>query len=123
MLAHPEIPVRVPRPDNIEFVLKVESRRHIGPAQQLIEDDAVVDALDSHFASVALVKQLTAPLPDFRQANWSHPEQRLGAGEIDPCFLFLRLDLEQDHVLRVGGTDDDLAEEREIGFVLQSAEG
>ena len=66
MFADPEIPVRVADPGHVEFILEVETRHHIRPAEQLVEDDAIVDPLDPHFATVALVEQLAAALPDFR---------------------------------------------------------
>ena len=39
-----------------------------------------------------------------------------GAGEIDSGLLFVRLDLEQDDVLRIGVTDDDLTQQSEVGI-------
>ena len=58
MLTDSEIPVRVPGPFYIELVLEMKPRDHIRTAVQLVEDDAVVNALNSYFTTVAFVKQV-----------------------------------------------------------------
>ena len=46
MLADPEIPIRMADPGDIEIILKPERRSQIGPANQLIENHAVINSLD-----------------------------------------------------------------------------
>ena len=62
MLADPEIPIRMTDPGNVEIILKPKRQVQIGPPNQLVEDDSIINPLDPHFASVAVVKQLAATL-------------------------------------------------------------
>ena len=101
VFADPEIPVRVPDPLYVQLVLKSERRVEIWPPNQLIENDAIVNALDPHFPSIAVVEELRPAFANLRQANRPHPQERFGAGEIDSRFLLLGFDLEQDHVLGI----------------------
>jgi hypothetical protein len=56
MFADPEVPIGMANPFHIEIILKSKRQIQIGPADQFVEDDSVVNPLDPHFASVAIVK-------------------------------------------------------------------
>src|SRR5664279_2366991 len=101
MLADSKIPVRVPDPFHVQSLLKSKRRVEIRPPNELIENDAIVNALDSHVAPVALVKELRAAFANLRQANRLDAQECVGAGEIDPRLLFLGFDLEQNDVLGI----------------------
>ena len=49
MLADPEIPIRMADPRDIKFILKLKRQIQIGPANQLIENYSIINALDPHF--------------------------------------------------------------------------
>ena len=66
MFADPEIPVRVPGPNDVDLILEVKTWRDIGPPEQLVENDAVIDALDPHFAPLPIVKQPPAAFSNLR---------------------------------------------------------
>ena len=87
MLADSKIPIRMADPRNIEIFLKAKSRLQIGTSNQLIENHSIVNSLDLDFFSVAVVKQLSAPLYYFGNANGSDAEKRFGRGEVDSCLL------------------------------------
>ena len=56
MLADAEIPVRVPGPfDFATSSLQTERGSQVIPAQQFIENEAVVDAFNAHFATIARI--------------------------------------------------------------------
>ena len=63
MFADPEIPVRVPDPLHVDIFAKIKTRLELGPAEQLIENDPVINALDPDLAALVLVEELTAALP------------------------------------------------------------
>src|SRR6476660_3251521 len=79
MLADPEIPVRMSDPFRIDLVLEAEAEAEVRATQQFIENDAVVDALDPHLASVTFIEQLVAAPLNLREANRRDAEKRLGA--------------------------------------------
>ena len=56
MFTDSKIPVRMADPLHIEIILKPKWQIEIGPANELVEDDAVVNPFDSHLASIMLVK-------------------------------------------------------------------
>ena len=107
MLADAEIPIRVPDPVRVDLALEIEAGAQIRPAQQLVENDAVVEALDPHLAAVALVKKIISPPCHLRQANGCDAQECFRAGKINPRVLFLRLDLQEHHVFGIGIAYDD----------------
>ena len=56
MLADAEIPIGMADPLDIEIVLEAKRQIEIGPADQLVEDDPVINPLDAHLAAVAFVE-------------------------------------------------------------------
>ena len=56
MFTDPEIPVGMTDPFHIEIVLEAKRQIQIGPANQLVENDAIVNPLDPDFVPVAIVK-------------------------------------------------------------------
>ena len=59
MFADPEIPVRMADPGDVEVVAKIETGPQLRPAQQLVEDDAVINPLDPDLAPFVFVEELT----------------------------------------------------------------
>src|SRR5438034_9869086 len=106
MLADAEIPVRVTDPPAVEILLKPKWQIQIGPVIQLIEDYAIINPLDPHFASVAVIEQLAATFLDFGHANRANTKQCFRSREIDTRFLLFRLDLQKDYILRSRIGDD-----------------
>jgi hypothetical protein len=102
MFADAEIPVGVPDPVDVQLVAEIKTGPELGMAKKLVENDPVIDAFDPDLTPIALIKKLAAAFPDLRQANGMDSEPAPRVGEINPGFLLLRLDLEQDDVLRVG---------------------
>ena len=56
MLADSEIPVRVTDPGEVEIILEPKRQTQIGPVNQFVENYAIINPLDPHFASLAFVK-------------------------------------------------------------------
>ena len=56
MFADTEIPVGMTDPFHIEIVLKPKLKIEIVSSQEFIEDNAIVNALDPHFALVVIIK-------------------------------------------------------------------
>src|SRR5947208_13841654 len=122
MLANAEIPVRVTDPRDVEIVLKPKWQIQIGPVIQLIEDYSIINPLDPHFASVAVIEQLAATFLDFGHANRANTKQCFRSREIDTRFLLFRLDLQQDNAFwkRIGANR--APQQLEIRFVSDYAE-
>src|SRR5204863_1823756 len=100
MFADAVIPIRMRDPRDVEFILETKRQFDVRPTRELVENDAVVNPLNTRLRSIAIIKQISAALFDFRYANRLNSQERLSRGEIDPGFLFLGFDLEQDDVLR-----------------------
>ena len=56
MFADPEIPVRMADPCDIEIILKPKRQVQIGPANEFVENYPIINPLDPHFASIAIIK-------------------------------------------------------------------
>src|SRR5581483_11727899 len=83
----------------------------------------VINALDAHLASVALVEQMTAAFGDFGYANRAHTEQSFRGGEIDAGFLFFRLNLQEDDIFRSRIGQDGASQELDVCFIVDPAKG
>ena len=94
------IPIRMRDPFHVELVLKTKWKLNFRSTLELIENHAVVNPLDARLSPIAIVKQFAAALFNFGHADRSNPKKKLGRGEIDSRFLFLRFDLKQNDVLR-----------------------
>src|SRR5947208_3500791 len=73
-LTHPEIPVRMTDPNNVEIILKTEEQLQVRPSNKFIKDDPIVNPFDTNLSSIAIVNQLPAALFDFGKANRSDAE-------------------------------------------------
>src|SRR4051794_12832465 len=99
MFADSKVPIRMINPCDIEIILKPKLQIQIRPMTQLIENDAIIDPLNSDFAPVAIVEQPAAALFNFGHANGSNAEELFGSGKIHASFLFFRIDVDQHHAL------------------------
>ncbi len=66
MFADPEIPVRMADPFDVEVVPEIEARFQLRAAQEFVENDPVIDAIDPNLAPVALIEKLAAALSNTR---------------------------------------------------------
>src|SRR6266487_4700979 len=120
MFADPEIPIRMTDPVQVEIVLKAKGKSEIGPANQFIEYDAIINPIDPHLASITIINQMPATLFDLGQANRADAEQFLGGGKIDAGFLLFRFDFKQDYIFRIGIGDNGPAEQLQVSVVFDS---
>src|ERR1043166_10170265 len=121
MFADPEIPVRMADPLDVEVFLETKWKIEIGPANQFIEDDAVINPLDAHLAPVQLVKQLPPPLLYLGHTHGTNAEQCPRRRKIHPRLLFVRLDLEPDHALRLRAADNRPPQNLDVGVVRHTS--
>ena len=91
-LTQTEEPVGVPGPLHLQVVSPVEGDYGF-LALQLVEDGAVVDAVDRSFDAVAIVEEFVASLDYPGDADGADPVDALGADEVADGLLVLRVDL------------------------------
>src|SRR5260370_7162447 len=68
------------------------------------------------------VKEMSIVFLGFGQANQTNPKKCYRRGEIDSCLLFLRLDLEQNHVFWICIGDNRPAQQLDVRLIFDSAE-
>src|ERR1700726_3345060 len=123
MLADFKIPIRMADPFQVQLLLKAKIKVQIVPAEQLVENDPIVNSLDRRFDSIAIIKQGPTALFYSGNANRPDPEHTLGRRKIDSGLLFFRLDFKQDDIFRVGIGDNRPAKKSGIFVVLDSSKG
>ncbi len=95
-----------------------------GCAVELIEDDAVIDALYERLFSCCgmQVEELFSFLYEFTQANGYDAQVILGAIKVDAGLLFVWFYFEQDDLFRCINAEDRLAQQGEIAVLVEAAE-
>src|ERR1700678_2212024 len=120
-LADAEVPVRVAGPLEVELVTEIERERDVF-AFELVNDGAVVDAVDGNLSAGALVEEAVALLAELGDIYRGDVEFVLVDVEVGKSFLVFGVDFEEDYVLGVMVSDDDFAEELPVGLFGESAE-
>ena len=118
--ADAEVPVGMAGPLDVEGVAVVEGELDV-LALELVDDGAVVDAVDGDVAAVALIEEAVALFAEFGDVDGGDVELVLVDVEVGEGLLMVGVDLEEDYVFGVVVADDDLAEELPVGLFVEAA--
>ena len=108
-------------PLDVELVAQIEGQRD-ALAFQFIDDAAVVDAPHFDLAAVFAIEEPIAALLQRQNVDDRDAKFALRDQEVGQRLLVLRIDLHQDHVLRIVTGDDQLPHQLPVRIAVKSAE-
>ena len=108
-------------PLDVEVVAVVEGELDV-LALELVDDGAVVDAVDGNLAAGMFVEEAVALFAQPGNVDGGNVELVLVDVEVGAGLLLVGVDLDEHYVLGVVVADDDLAEELPVAFVVEAAE-
>src|ERR1700733_15891979 len=120
-LADAEIPVGMPSPLHVKIIAIVEGQRD-ACALELIDDSAVVDALDRNVTGPVAIEE-PPPFPlQLRNIDGADAQSVLVYMEVGESLLRFGRCFQQDNILRRMVADDHAAQEPPVACVVMSAE-
>ena len=121
VLAPAEEPVRVARPLHVELLREAEGQLDL-LLDELVHDQAVVDAQDARLLPVPLVPQLAAALRHVGRADGADPEELLRGREVRVGALPRRVEVEEDDVLGGKAAQDRVPHHAPVAHVVEAAQ-
>ncbi len=119
--ADAEVPVGMAGPLDVERVAIVEGELDVF-ALELVDDGAIVDAMDGDLAVFALIEEAVALLAEFGYVDGGDVELVFVDVEVGEGLLTVGIDFEEDYVFGVVVGDDDFVKELPVGLLVEAAE-
>jgi len=118
--ADAEVPVGMASPLDVEVVAVVEGELDVF-ALELVDDGAVVDAVDGDLAAVTVVEEAVATLDEGCDVDGGDAESVFVDVEVGEGLLVRGVDLEEDYVLGGVVVEDDFTEKLPVGLLVEVA--